>query len=196
MATRQLTPRGRERRRQLIDFAIGRFAEQGYDPTSVSDIVDGVGVGKGVFYWYFESKEALLHEILVESQNRLRRVQRDALAGEPDPLRRIELGLRATICWQAEHHEVVALMQFAASEHRFAATMRQVHDVAVSDLVAHLEDAVAAGQVVDRDPEVLARAMVSVTTGLTAMVHRGDPIRSEELAEVAVGFCLGGIRAW
>src|SRR3546814_263494 len=33
-------------------FATSRFAEQGYHPTSVSEIVAGLGVGKGVFYWY------------------------------------------------------------------------------------------------------------------------------------------------
>ena len=45
-------------------FATRRFAENGFHPTSVSDIVDGIGVGKGVFYWYFPSKDDLLLEIL------------------------------------------------------------------------------------------------------------------------------------
>ena len=47
---RKLTPRGRDRRQSLIAYATKRFAENGYHPTSVADIVDGVGVGKGVFY--------------------------------------------------------------------------------------------------------------------------------------------------
>jgi AcrR family transcriptional regulator len=192
---RQLTPRGRERRRQLIDFAIDAFAEQGYDPTSVSDIVDGVGVGKGVFYWYFDSKEALLREILVESQTRLRRCQRDAIGGETDPVRRIELGIRATMAWQAEHRNVVALTQFAASERRFSATLRQVHDVAVADIVAHVKDAIVAGQILDADPEMLARAMVGVTSHLADMMRRVEHPSADELADTAVRFCLDGIRA-
>ncbi len=48
---RQLTPRGVERRKQLLAFAVELFASQGYHPTSVSQIVAGLGVGKGVFYW-------------------------------------------------------------------------------------------------------------------------------------------------
>ena len=55
-----------------MDFAARRFAENGYHPTSVAEIVEGMGVGKGVFYWYFSSKEALLVEILREAQYDLR----------------------------------------------------------------------------------------------------------------------------
>ena len=45
---RRLTRRGRARRDQLVDFAARRFAENGYHATSVTDIVNGLGVGKGI----------------------------------------------------------------------------------------------------------------------------------------------------
>ena len=53
-----------------MDYAATRFAENGYHPTSVAEIVQGLGVGKGVFYWYFDSKEELFLEILREAQHR------------------------------------------------------------------------------------------------------------------------------
>src|SRR5690242_7697646 len=96
---RRLTTRGKERRRQLLEFATRRFAENGYHPTSVAEIVQGLGVGKGVFYWYFDSKEQLFQEILREAQQDLRRTQNQAIADEPDPVRRIELGIRSTMKW-------------------------------------------------------------------------------------------------
>src|SRR6476646_8994484 len=108
---RRLTPRGRERRRQLIDYAARRFAENGFHPTSVAEIVTGLGVGKGVFYWYFESKEELLEEILREAMNDVRRAQQQAIRGVEDPVRRIELGIKASAHWTAEHREVQQLTQ-------------------------------------------------------------------------------------
>ena len=71
--SRRLTDRGEERRRQLLAYATARFAEHGYHPTSVADIVNGLGVGKGVFYWYFDNKEELFRSILREAQLDLRR---------------------------------------------------------------------------------------------------------------------------
>jgi len=64
-----------ETRQRLLDAAAALFAERGYHPTSVADIVGSLGVGKGVFYWYFTSKDELLAEILRASHHDLRRRQ-------------------------------------------------------------------------------------------------------------------------
>jgi AcrR family transcriptional regulator len=81
---RKLTPRGRERREQLITCAARLFAERGYHPTSVADIVASLGVGKGVFYWYFASKEELLSELLKAANHELRKRQQSAIGDEQD----------------------------------------------------------------------------------------------------------------
>ena len=94
---RKLTPRGRERRDQLMECGARLFAERGYHPTSVADIVAALGVGKGVFYWYFASKEELLTELLKASNHDLRKRQQQAIGDEADPIRRIELGIRASL---------------------------------------------------------------------------------------------------
>ena len=90
---RRLTPRGTQRRLQLIELATAKFAADGYHPTSVADIVDGLGVGKGVFYWYFDSKEMLFEEILRDAQKDLRRRQQRAVSDLPDPIERMEQGI-------------------------------------------------------------------------------------------------------
>ncbi|HWW52590.1 MAG TPA: TetR family transcriptional regulator [Acidimicrobiales bacterium] len=117
---RRLTARGQRRRLELLDYAARRFASQGYHPTSVTDIVDGLGVGKGVFYWYFASKEELLRQILSDAQRDLRRTQRQAIADEPDPVRRIEAGINASVAWLDGNRHLFVLLEFARTEERFA----------------------------------------------------------------------------
>lgn len=189
----RLTPRGRERRRQLMDFAAHAFAEGGYHPTSVAEIVSGMGVGKGVFYWYFSSKEELLLEIIRDAQTELRRAQQAAIGDEQDPLRRIELGIRASMKWLADRRHLSTLFQFAASEERFAPVIRQGNDVAAADVARHVKDAIAEGRVVDADPEVVTHAVLGVTNTLARrfVVERGDD--PEVVADAAVAFCLDGL---
>jgi AcrR family transcriptional regulator len=177
-----------------MDYAARRFAEGGYHPTSVAEIVSGLGVGKGVFYWYFDSKEQLLVELLREAQQDLRRRQQHAIADEPDPLRRIEAGIRASMRWFAENRHLVTLFQFAASDERFAPLVRRGQEVAVGDLVRHLKDGIVAGRIREADPITLAHAVLGVATHLArTFVHeRGeDP---DAVADAAVAFCLGGLR--
>jgi AcrR family transcriptional regulator len=190
---RKLTARGKERRRQLMDYAARRFAANGYHPTSVAEIVSGMGVGKGVFYWYFSSKEELFGEILREAQHDLRRRQQQAIGDEPDPVRRIALGIRATMGWLDAHRHLFTLFQLAALDERFAPMLRRGQDVAVADAVRHVKDAIVARQVADVDPLVITHAILGVTNSLARnfILERGD--RPEEVADAAVAFCLGGL---
>ncbi|VVB69317.1 HTH-type transcriptional regulator BetI [uncultured archaeon] len=53
-----------ERRNELIDTAERIFIAQGYDQTSISDIVKEVNVSQGAFYYYFDSKEDVLVAVM------------------------------------------------------------------------------------------------------------------------------------
>ena len=191
---RRLTPRGEDRKRQLMDFAAHRFAERGFHPTSVAEIVAGIGVGKGVFYWYFASKEELLLEILTEAQTDIRRAQQAVCAPEPDPLRRIEKGIRASMHWLDRNRHLCTLIQFASSEETFAPAIRRGDEVAVADVVRHLREAIDTGRIAETDPEVLASCILGVTDTLARvhLIHRG--VAPDVVADAAISFCFEGVR--
>jgi AcrR family transcriptional regulator len=50
-------------RERVLDAAVELFAQQGYDGTSVTQVINRAGVAKGGFYHHFASKEALLYEV-------------------------------------------------------------------------------------------------------------------------------------
>ena len=53
-----------QKREKIIDKAWELFAKNGYEETKVEDITRELGVSKGSFYTYFETKDELLYEIL------------------------------------------------------------------------------------------------------------------------------------
>jgi len=176
-----------------MDFAARRFAENGYHPTSVAEIVSGMGVGKGVFYWYFTSKEELLLEILREAAHDLRRTQQVAIADERDPILRIELGIRASMQWISEQRHLSTLFQFAATEERFAPTIRKGQRVSIADAARHVRDAIEAGRIQDGDIMKLTHAVVGVTNHLARVYILEGGEAPEKVADVAVSFCLHGL---
>jgi AcrR family transcriptional regulator len=189
---RRLTPRGAQRRAEIIDYATRAFAADGYHTTSVDSVVDALGVGKGVFYWYFASKEDLLRELLTTALRSMRLAQREAIAGEHDPARRIEQGIRASLLWLSEHRDLFVLMEFARLDERFASVMRLGDQQMVAEAQPHVSAGITAGLLRGEDPIVLTMAIVGVTSHLarTLVLERHeDP---ERVARVVIAFCRQG----
>lgn len=60
--------RRRERtRRSLLDAAANLIAARGIETTRVEDVTNAADLGKGAFYNYFESKDALIAALLSEA---------------------------------------------------------------------------------------------------------------------------------
>ena len=60
-----------ERRQQILDVAAGLFAQRGFHGVSVGDIGRAVGVSGPALYKHFDSKDAVLAEMLVAISERL-----------------------------------------------------------------------------------------------------------------------------
>jgi AcrR family transcriptional regulator len=58
------TPRRRDRYEQMVEVAAEVFKEKGYDGASVQDVADAVGILKGSFYHYIDTKEDLLFAVI------------------------------------------------------------------------------------------------------------------------------------
>lgn len=178
-----------------MDYAARSFAADGYHTTSVSSIVDGLGVGKGVFYWYFASKEELLDEILTDALASMRQAQREAIAGEPDPARRIEQGIRSSLRWLSEHRHLFFLMEFAGTEERFAPIIRQGDTQTVADALPHVSAGITAGLLRGEDPVVLTVAILGVTAHLARVLVLEKGEDADLVAEAAISFCRQGYLA-
>ncbi len=176
-----------------MEYAAARFAEQGYHPTSVAEIVEGLGVGKGVFYWYFASKEELFLEILREAQLDLRRAQQAAIEGEDDSLRQIERGIQASLRWSSDHRDVNRLFQFAQTEERFAPALRRGGEVAADDVIRIVKEGIADGSIRDGDPVMMAHAVLGVTAYLAHVFVHEQQQAPDAVATEAVAFCLEGL---
>ena len=198
MKERRLTRRGSERREQILEEAARLFAEQGYHGAAVGDICDALGVGKGVFYWYFPSKEAVFSELLQESLLQLRRAQQAAIATVDDPVERIEQGIRASIGFFRENPGLLAVIRVAARYEEFVGLVRHGQEIVVADVATHIKDGMAAGEIRHGDPELMAHGILGAIFHFVEIYFEPEMSVSTDrpqLAEEAVAFCLRGLLA-
>jgi AcrR family transcriptional regulator len=182
---RRHTDQGLERKQQLLDAAETLFASRGYGPTRIADICDAAGVAKGLFYWYFDTKESLFAELVRSVRQQLRRAQAAAMDDDADPVTRLRQGTDASVRFMAERVRFFALLEVERNDQAVAAVLRESGDVYVQDAARLVREAQQAGLVPeDHDPTLLAIGVLGAVSQFSHY-HRAGRVKLsiDELAE-------------
>jgi AcrR family transcriptional regulator len=185
------TPAGHRRRAELMEAAVMLAADNGFGRTRVSDIVGRVGVGQGVFYWYFESKDALFREIFEDTTRRLRFYQGAFIANEPDPILRIAKGIVASFDFIVRNAHVFALLDH--EQGRLRRTRRDAGRIHMLDTARHITEATQTGLIRPMDPTFPATAISGVVNQLARDYFASGGGDFDHVVQEAVDFCLGGL---
>ena len=100
-----------EKRRQILRTAAKVFARDGVDRASMSQVAEACGISKANIYHYYDSKNALLFDILDTHLRNLR----DRVCAVGAEGRSAEEQFRATVC------EILLAYEGADDEHRVQA---------------------------------------------------------------------------
>lgn len=178
---------------QLIEVSTQVFYEKGYEAAALQDVADRVGMLKGSLYYYIQSKENLLFEVIST-------VHRDGMANiqsraaiEGDPLQRLE----NVIIGHVEHtcrnlvptavflHELSALsaerrQEVLGSEHAYQSVFRDLIEQAQRDGLVRP----------DVEPRLAALSVLGSTNWVYRWFRPGGAFDPEtigaQLAEMAV----------
>jgi AcrR family transcriptional regulator len=116
VAKRPRPPRGggrasAARREELLRIAADVFAEKGYANATVRDIAERAGMLSGSLYYHFESKDAVLREILSRALDDLHRKYLEAIESTRDERGALEALLAAGLRFVSEQHAVAKIIQ-------------------------------------------------------------------------------------
>ena len=78
----------RDKLGRLFEAATKRFGEDGYSETSMESIAEEAGVSKGTLYYYFDSKEELFIELLLDWVKKFERFREDGIV-EDTPMKKL-----------------------------------------------------------------------------------------------------------
>src|SRR3954453_13256126 len=99
------------RREELLAIAATLFAERGFKNTTVRDIADAAGILSGSLYHHFDSKEAMVDELLDTFQTKLWKEYDAIEASDLTPRGKLEAVVRASFDAIDHHHSEVAIFQ-------------------------------------------------------------------------------------
>jgi AcrR family transcriptional regulator len=100
-----------DRHEQILAAAAGLFARKGVAATTVREIADEVGILSGSLYHHFDSKEAMVDQILAPYLRDLRAAYASALSRAADPRTRLGDLVIASLQVVEEHPHATEIYQ-------------------------------------------------------------------------------------
>jgi AcrR family transcriptional regulator len=189
---RRHTDQGEERKQQLLDAAADLFSAKGYTNTRIIDICERAGVAKGLFYWYFQTKESLFAELVRSMRQRLRRVQADAMDPDASALERIRQAAIASMLFLSEHEAYFALLDDDSTSEMSSLVVREGQTVYAEDTERLVREAQTSGHALDwLDPALASIGVVSAIGAFSQLVRTtesgNDP---QEIAQFAADWVV------
>src|SRR5947207_5060253 len=183
------------RRAEICRTAAQLFRDRGFDGTAVGDVARALGLTKAGLYHYFESKEALLFEIMMFGLDRVR----DAVVVPVRDIRDPEERLRQLI---VRHASITTLGRGAvahlgdeiralppAARRQLEERMRLYLEL-IRDTLHELKDA---GRLARVDPTVAAFSLLGMILWLPRWFRHGGRLTQEAVANQIADMALGGL---
>jgi AcrR family transcriptional regulator len=188
-------------REQIIEAAMGLFAERGYHATTIADIATAADVAPRTFFSYFPSKEAVVFHNVDRDLDGLASTLRDRLPGETafDALRRWIDAMFDE--WTAEEDEALLRKRLCREDEGLAnfqgGVMARIQELLLEAIAADLEEPQDALR-----PRLVAAAAMAALNSLEGSLdekaeQQGPGAKAEALAvlDEAMIFLRGGIGA-
>lgn len=184
---------------RLLSVATSLFARNGFDRTSVQEIVEAAGVTKGAMYHYFDSKDELLHEIYA----RLLRVQIERLerfAGDESPVAtRVHSAAADVVVTTIDNLDDATIFfrsmhQLSADKQRTVRAQRRRYHERFRELI---EEGQQAGEFrTDTPADLVVDYYFGSVHHLSLWYHRDGPLTAQQIGAHFADLLLGSLRAY
>lgn len=183
-----------EKRKKIREAAAKLFAEKGFENTTTRDIAGAAGINNASLYYYFDSKEQLLYQILEEViRTGLERITE--IEQSPRPLKeKLALTLRIHTTAAVDFDKMKMLVHDQRSlspGHR--EELNQKQSEYVSRLIAILQQLQDQGEMLDLDLTVCAYAFFGMVSWAYRWYRPDGKVKLEELSEIFYTIFTQGI---
>ncbi len=183
---------GAATRRQLLDVAARLFTEQGYDDTSIEQVLRETGVSRGSLYHHFDSKDRLFEAVVEHVEENVAGELMGAVARQRDVVRILRAGCARWIAL-AEDPSVRQIILTDAPAVLGWQRWREIDErYGFGLLKGALEEVAAENRLAVADVELVAHLLLGALNEAAMLVARAqNPAKTRRQATAAVDRLLG-----
>lgn len=184
-----------QKRKEICDIAAKLFAEKGFESTTTRDISKAAGMSDAGVYYYFDSKELLLYQILDETLSTGLDLIKKIDQSDKTPAEKLgEITRLYTQYYAFDINRVKLLVEeqkSLSSEHRHELDEKQREYLDI--LVKVLEALKDQGEMASLDTSVCAFAFFGMVHWVYRWFKPNGRIRKDQLAEIFNQIFIKGI---
>lgn len=168
----------------ILSTAKKLFSKNGYQSTSINEIIEKSGIATGTFYLYFDDKFALYSYLLTQYRHAIRKAISEAIHGAQTRYDKERLGLRAFLkfAWK----DPLAYRIIWESMFVDQALFKEYYVTFSKDYVRQLSYAVGVGEVrSDIDLETLSYVLMGISNFVGLQVLFRDTLTEKDLDRLA-----------
>ncbi len=199
MARRRTPPDLAASRARLLRVATDLFAKQGYQATSIDQIVAAAGYTRGALYWHFRGKDDLFLAVYENAVEQMTGTILSRVAAAASPRARIERAIVAVLEESVLHHRVAALQQayvqeFGRTSGGRSLALEAQFQTFENELTKLIGAGIKRGELKRVDPALAAVQIVgAVRAAATAMVEHPGRFATERVVADTAAFCLAAL---
>ncbi|MFH1263479.1 MAG: TetR/AcrR family transcriptional regulator [Pseudomonadota bacterium] len=190
----------KQRKGEIVKAARRLISEKGYAATSIADILEVADISRGTFYTYFESREALFHDLVDDFARRLMACIQPVKKNAGDPMQLLEANVRRVIDLFLENRDltVILLREAVAHDRLVDQKLQHLYAFLHHNLVAALENGAAWGLIRKVDEKLISVALLG---SIKEVLYQYLVVKKEPLPDTAaisrelVNFGLRGLVA-
>ncbi len=190
------------KRLAIQEAALGLISQKGYEGTTLEDIAGAVGYGKTSLYYYFDSKEAIVRSLILESLEDSTRKMDAILAESKDPWDNLSGLIGIYIDEYADKKSFFNIyQQVSANLERIltneeGAEIRRNMEAMTGRIIGLVTCGVLGGEFRQEEPRLLAQMILGMLHGLMHQMTYGfgEKWDKERIKKNAVNMILAGIK--
>jgi len=183
-------------RELIMEAATRLFLEKGYRGTTISEVMEGVGITKASFYYYFENKKDLYFACLDNIFQSIFGEALDDIKKEQDTLSRLEKRWEATRAFLPEMITFLQLIKESLrdenEEHRRKAA-EILRESLIEPLVGDLNRGIESGELRPMESDIVVFAIVSVLEMVSYRPMIDDKYSDDQIDQAILDFILNGL---
>lgn len=185
-----------DRKKQILEAATKSFSLFGYKATTMDQVAKIANVGKGTIYTFYENKEQLFKEIVLQMISEMKNEAEQVIKPELSFSTNLHSAVYRILEFKQEHQLSIKLLQ-EESQMGTPAVQEMLNEIEL-EIVSYLKEKIIIGiekkEIRPCNPELTAFLMLKIYSSLIVDWEKNhQPLEKEEIADIIQLFLFKGL---